>query len=61
MKSLIASLAPLVGCAVRISPGLLSLLGLMPVKEFYAKNAEICNALQEANHMDKSFRVVLKE
>lgn len=31
MKSLIASLAPLVGYAVRISPGLLSLLGLMPV------------------------------
>ncbi|GAA9827835.1 YkgJ family cysteine cluster protein [Helicobacter pylori] len=33
----------------------------IPLKEFYAKNAEICNALQEANHMDKSFRVVLKE
>ncbi|GAA6993937.1 YkgJ family cysteine cluster protein [Helicobacter pylori] len=33
----------------------------IPLKEFYAKNAEVCNALQEANHMDKSFRVVLKE
>lgn len=31
MKSLIASLAPLVGCAVKIPPGLLSLLSLMPV------------------------------
>ncbi len=28
---LIASLTPLVGCAVKISPGLLSLLGLMSV------------------------------
>ncbi len=97
MKSLIASLAPLVGCAVKISPGLLSLLSLMlamgcasfwinlckiyesrplicrvdeahkklyphiPLKEFYAKNAEVCNALQEANHMDKGFRVILKK
>lgn len=85
MKSLIASLAPLVGCVVRISPGLLSLLGLIlckiyesrplicrvdeahkklyshiPLKEFYAKNAEVCNALQEANHMDKSFRVIIQ-
>ncbi|MFP6166257.1 YkgJ family cysteine cluster protein [Helicobacter pylori] len=33
----------------------------IPLKEFYAKNAEICNALQEANHMDKSFRVILKK
>ncbi|GAA9615722.1 YkgJ family cysteine cluster protein [Helicobacter pylori] len=33
----------------------------IPLKEFYAKNAEICNALQETNHMGKSFRVVLKE
>ncbi len=33
----------------------------IPLNEFYAKNAEICNALQEVNHMDKSFRVVLKE
>ncbi|GAA7500501.1 hypothetical protein HpBHB23_10060 [Helicobacter pylori] len=31
------------------------------LKEFYAKNAEVCNALQEANHMDKSFRVILKK
>ncbi len=31
------------------------------LKEFYAKNAEICNALQEANHLDESFRVILKE
>ncbi|WQU98882.1 YkgJ family cysteine cluster protein [Helicobacter pylori] len=31
----------------------------IPCKEFYAKNAEICNALQEANHMDVSFRVIL--
>ncbi|RVZ52993.1 YkgJ family cysteine cluster protein [Helicobacter pylori] len=30
-----------------------------PLKEFYAKNAEICNALQEANHMDISFRVII--
>ncbi|MDU9773321.1 YkgJ family cysteine cluster protein, partial [Helicobacter pylori] len=28
---------------------------------FMPKNAEVCNALQEANHLDKSFRVVLKE
>ncbi len=33
----------------------------IPLKEFYAKNAEVCNALQEANHMDKSFRVILKK
>ncbi|MGN8504347.1 YkgJ family cysteine cluster protein [Helicobacter pylori] len=33
----------------------------IPLKEFYAKNAEICNALQEANHMDISFRVILKK
>ncbi|MFP6006047.1 YkgJ family cysteine cluster protein [Helicobacter pylori] len=33
----------------------------IPLKEFYAKNAEVCNALQEANHLDESFRVVLKE
>ncbi|WP_033753363.1 YkgJ family cysteine cluster protein [Helicobacter pylori] len=31
----------------------------IPRKEFYAKNAEICNALQEANRMDVSFRVIL--
>ncbi|EJB29389.1 hypothetical protein HPNQ4099_1021 [Helicobacter pylori NQ4099] len=33
----------------------------IPLKEFYAKNAEVCNALQEANHMNKSFRVILKK
>ncbi|EQL57165.1 hypothetical protein N411_06090 [Helicobacter pylori FD535] len=33
----------------------------IPLKEFYAKNAEICNALQEANHLDKSFRVIITE
>ncbi|WQT67476.1 YkgJ family cysteine cluster protein [Helicobacter pylori] len=33
----------------------------IPLKEFYAKNAEVCNALQEANHMDKSFRVILNQ
>ncbi|MDU9803556.1 YkgJ family cysteine cluster protein [Helicobacter pylori] len=33
----------------------------IPLKEFYAKNAEVCNALQEANHMDKSFRVILRK
>ncbi|WRD91509.1 YkgJ family cysteine cluster protein [Helicobacter pylori] len=33
----------------------------IPLKEFYAKNAEVCNALQEANHMDKSFRVIITE
>ncbi|GAA9184927.1 YkgJ family cysteine cluster protein [Helicobacter pylori] len=33
----------------------------IPLKEFYAKNAEVCNALQEANHLDESFRVILKE
>ncbi len=32
----------------------------IPLKEFYAKNAEVCNALQEANHMDKSFRVIIQ-
>ncbi|MFB1344046.1 YkgJ family cysteine cluster protein [Helicobacter pylori] len=31
------------------------------LKEFYAKNAEICNALQETNHMDISFRVILNQ
>ncbi|EJB51411.1 YkgJ family cysteine cluster protein [Helicobacter pylori] len=31
----------------------------IPLKEFYAKNAEVCNALQEANHMDISFRVII--
>ncbi|GAA9045861.1 YkgJ family cysteine cluster protein [Helicobacter pylori] len=30
------------------------------LKEFYAKNTEICNALQEANHLDKSFRVIIQ-
>ncbi len=33
----------------------------IPLKEFYAKNAEVCNALQEANHMDISFRVILNQ
>ncbi|GAA8170116.1 YkgJ family cysteine cluster protein [Helicobacter pylori] len=33
----------------------------IPLKEFYAKNAEVCNALQEANHMDISFRVIITE
>ncbi|GAA8811036.1 YkgJ family cysteine cluster protein [Helicobacter pylori] len=32
----------------------------IPLKEFYAKNAEVCNALQEANHMDISFRVIIQ-
>ncbi|GAA7248694.1 hypothetical protein HpCK37_06820 [Helicobacter pylori] len=32
----------------------------IPLKEFYAKNAEVCNALQEANRMDKSFRVIIQ-
>ncbi|UOR79943.1 YkgJ family cysteine cluster protein [Helicobacter pylori] len=30
------------------------------LKEFYAKNTEVCNALQEANHLDKSFRVIIQ-
>lgn len=25
----------------------------------FIKNAEICNALQETNHLDESFRVIL--
>nr|WP_305874936.1 YkgJ family cysteine cluster protein [Helicobacter pylori] len=33
----------------------------IPLKEFYTKNAEVCNALQEANHMDISFRVILNQ
>ncbi|WRB64977.1 YkgJ family cysteine cluster protein [Helicobacter pylori] len=33
----------------------------IPLKEFYAKNAEVCNAWQEANHMDISFRVIITE
>ncbi|MDU9767171.1 YkgJ family cysteine cluster protein [Helicobacter pylori] len=33
----------------------------IPLKEFYAKNAEVCNALQEANHMDISFRVIINQ
>ncbi|EJB14617.1 hypothetical protein HPCPY1313_0413 [Helicobacter pylori CPY1313] len=39
----------------------MKILIAIPLKEFYAKNAEVCNALQEANHLDESFRVVLKE
>ncbi len=31
----------------------------IPLKEFYAKNAEVCNALQEANHMDISLGLFL--
>ncbi|WP_025275868.1 YkgJ family cysteine cluster protein [Helicobacter pylori] len=33
----------------------------IPLKEFYTKNAEVCNALQETNHMDISFRVILNQ
>ncbi|WQW52880.1 YkgJ family cysteine cluster protein [Helicobacter pylori] len=33
----------------------------IPHKEFYTKNAEVCNALQETNHMDISFRVILNQ
>ncbi|RKV57900.1 YkgJ family cysteine cluster protein [Helicobacter pylori] len=33
----------------------------IPLKEFYTKNAEICNALQETNHMDISFRVIINQ
>ncbi|GAA7688956.1 hypothetical protein BT0002_02560 [Helicobacter pylori] len=27
----------------------------------FIKKAEICNALQETNHLDESFRVILKK
>ncbi len=45
----------------RVDEAYKKLYSHIPLKEFYVKNAEVCNALQEANHMDKSFRVVLKE
>ncbi|WRA74436.1 YkgJ family cysteine cluster protein [Helicobacter pylori] len=33
----------------------------IPRKEFYAKNTEVCNVLQEANHMDISFMVIINQ
>ncbi|BDA06645.1 YkgJ family cysteine cluster protein [Helicobacter pylori] len=55
----ITGIVELVIC--RVDEACKKLYSHIPLKEFYAKNAEVCNALQEANHMDKSFRVVLKE
>jgi len=30
-------------------------------REFYIKNAEICNSLQEMHNIDKSYRIDIKE
>ncbi|GAA9640501.1 hypothetical protein HCM100_06140 [Helicobacter pylori] len=45
----------------RIDEARKKLYSHIPLKEFYAKNAEVCNALQEANHMNISFRVILNQ
>ncbi|GAA7856276.1 hypothetical protein HpCOL24_01110 [Helicobacter pylori] len=45
----------------RVDEVLKKLYSHIPLKEFYAKNAEVCNALQEVNHMDISFRVIINQ
>ncbi|WRD94158.1 YkgJ family cysteine cluster protein [Helicobacter pylori] len=47
-------------CKIYESRPLKKLYSHIPLKESYAKNAEVCNALQEANHLDESFRVIIQ-